>query len=734
MHIENLEKNSKKKGFVPATGLEPVWVAPADFESTVSTNFTTPAKIAIMIADCRLNLQAQLNMNFVLIYCISMQKRIIALLLFLIVSASAIFAFDDSMAYSIFVSDIPVTYGDESFRNRILERTKGERDPIGLVLTGGSARAIAHLGVLQYLEENDIIPDFIISNSMGSIIGMLYAAGFSVDQIMDMLLSFDISSLFSATFPVQGGFLEPTGLETLLRTIVGDTRLEDLEIPVMVVCGDLVTKREIRICEGNFTDVLLASFALPVYFSPREYRGHLLIDGGIITLAPINAAYEYTDTVIISTTFYNIPTLNLRNLITILNSAFDIGKNQRVAADMHNHPDSIWIRCDVEQVSFMDFKRSVELAENGYNSAAAVKDELASLHHSGVSEEMKNKRLSYETAFKSAIKGLRYFNRMEAVSPSYTLGLCFESDQGTKYRRFLNDSVDLAIDFNYRYRGFESGLSVGFAFDFTTPETAGVYPMIEGFVAYYLLDNLRFTLEASFDFNHSPWYIPELYTREGLDWVIFASKNKKTAITFSEALEYRTDFQGDDAIVLSTYLDGRNNFEYLDTGISFGYLLLADDILFDNPRNFVDLSVDVRMMLLPQSSIYIDLGTFTRLSLGQGNIPLFLSDGYTSPMIGKNNGFVKDAADIHMTMLSVALGYDVPFSATFGEFLILEETEAGIYCDFLIRDNIFSVSTGVEFQTMLSLIGLVDLPFRMRLGYDSWSAGFASSFLIALKR
>ncbi|HHU89355.1 MAG TPA: patatin, partial [Spirochaetales bacterium] len=72
-------------------------------------------------------------------------------------------------------STIPILYGDHSFRERILERTQGERDPIALVLSGGSARAFAHIGVLKYLEEEGIVPDLIISNSMGSMVGILYA-------------------------------------------------------------------------------------------------------------------------------------------------------------------------------------------------------------------------------------------------------------------------------------------------------------------------------------------------------------------------------------------------------------------------------------------------------------------------------------------------------------------------------------------------------------------------------
>ena len=118
-----------------------------------------------------------------------MVKRSLTLL-FILSLSFLLFASDFSPAEEdyFFLSDIPVTYGDEQFRERILERTGGKRDPIGLVLTGGSARALAHIGVLSYLEEVGIVPDFIISNSMGSIIALLYAAGLEPEQITEALI------------------------------------------------------------------------------------------------------------------------------------------------------------------------------------------------------------------------------------------------------------------------------------------------------------------------------------------------------------------------------------------------------------------------------------------------------------------------------------------------------------------------------------------------------------------
>ena len=116
-------------------------------------------------------------------------KRKFVIVLMLLAMCFGVFAED-----SLLLADVPIIYGEESFIQRIEAKTGGEREPIGIVLSGGSARAFAHIGVLQYLEEQGIYPDYIVSNSMGSIIGMLYGAGMSPAQILDVVTSSDLES------------------------------------------------------------------------------------------------------------------------------------------------------------------------------------------------------------------------------------------------------------------------------------------------------------------------------------------------------------------------------------------------------------------------------------------------------------------------------------------------------------------------------------------------------------
>lgn len=663
-----------------------------------------------------------------------MIKRI--LIVILLMSLSFIYADDLSMLNDdILVSDIPITYGDESFRERILEKTNGERDPIGLVLTGGSARAFAHLGVLKYLEEQGIVPDFIVSNSMGSIIGMLYAAGMTPEQIVEFIEAGDLSNYFSFTLPLKGGLLMPTGFKTLIESAVGvDTRLEDLDIPVMVVCDDLVTKREIRITEGDFADVLIASFALPVYFPPQVYNGHLLTDGGIVSLAPIDAAFEYTDTVILSTTFYDMDGMELVNPITILNSAFDIGKRQKAASDMKKNPDFIWIRCAVEQYSFMAFSKAHEMAIIGYESAKQEDERLQTLYKAGVSDAMLEARSQYDKKIDKIFKNLDYFSRIETSSPATMLGISFDSKQDADYSFRLKNSMDIGLEYNFLYKSIEASVDFGVSCNTLNQSSMHAYPMIAGSFRYYPANSMRFTFDCSFDFGQSKWYIPLLYVRQGYDWVALA-KEDQYKLAFKESMEFATRFNSENEFALSVALDGNVRIGWFHLFGSFGYLLTTEGIAFENPRNFLEASVNSRFYLLDSIPLYIDAGLFSRFSVdGQGSVPLFISDGFTSNALMPGMDYRNNIqADKHISMANIAFGLRLWKNPTFGEFLILEDSEIDVYYDSMVHDASYEFSTGAEFQTVFSFIGLVKIPMRLRLGYDSLSNGFVSSLLFSVK-
>lgn len=673
-----------------------------------------------------------------------MRKGVVILLLVLFLNFS-IFAENTSTIGDIVYSDIPISYGEELFREKILERTKGERDPIGLVLTGGSARAFAHLGVLKYLEEVGIEPDFIVSNSMGSIIGMLYAAGLSSDQILSVITSGELSTFFKMTAPLNGGILDPTGFKGLVQSVVGtDLNIEDLTIPVMVICQDLVTKREIRMCEGNFADVLISSFALPAYFPPQEYKGHLLIDGGIITLAPISVAYEYSDTVIASTTFYDNEDLNLKNMLTIINSSFDIGKRRNAAIDIREYGDKmIWIRCGVEQFSFMEFSAASEMAEIGYQSAKEHEEELKKLYHGGISEDILTNRDSFYERIDRVIKNQYYFSRIEQSEPTQTLSLGVYSFQGNDYPYYLRDYFDIGVEYAWKYKYIELSALFGGAFNASTNQHTASSPLLSIGANIYPINNLRFSLYGAFTYdNPKRWYIPSLYVREGVDWKFLS--NDVISMQFNQAFEVYNEVGKDsnkDQSLLSCRIQSTIYTDFCNINLHLGYLLSMFK-LDTSPRHYLQLGASTRIYFIPKQNYYLDIGSFTRFALdGKKGVQIYAVDGFlTNNLDVMETSRYKDDArnginQKYMVVLPISLGYAFTKAPTFGELLMAEYLELSAYCDILFFNGSKpGINTGVELQFLLSLIGLQKFPMTLRFGYDSLMNDYIFSIRFAITK
>lgn len=655
-------------------------------------------------------------------------KKFIIILLALICITSSLSAItedelaeavgDDTFLKEILLSDMPITYGDEAFRKKILERTKGERDPIGLVLTGGSARACAHIGVLKYLDEIGVVPDFIVSNSMGSIIGMLYAAGVSPDQIEELLLAGDISAYFALTFPVGGGLLNSSGFRALVNSVVGkDYKIEDTEIPIMVVCDDLATKREIRITEGNFTDILIASFALPAYFDPCIYRGHALIDGGVLSLAPIDAAYEYTDTVILSTTFYDAEDINLLNTITILNSSFDIGKRQNAARDLKRYTDIIWIRCDVEAFSFMAFSKSSEMAQIGYENAKEHKDELLSLYITENNNPIEKKDIS--SRIDNTKKNLRYFGRINSPSPSNIAGLVVTPVEDAQATYFLKNSVVMGFKWKFLAGPFEAEANLGFGLDTQNLSSSSGFLTTEALLTFYPSQLSRIKLEGHMDLLRSgAGFKPLIYAREGFDFYLFAFEKSK--LMFNQSFEYSKDYskQLKEGMLLYTALSGTSTDIQYTLRYHLGYMLsMPIEEKKIDIRQYAEVGFGGELNV--NSFIFQSMSAKLRISLDKKNsVPIFVSDAFTTSLLNYGATQLYSSSELFNLFLNMKLGTRLP-SITFGEFLNIEKNSIAVFFSSLLNlEGIVGFSVGVELGSSISIIGLVKLPLQFRVGYE----------------
>ena len=694
-------------------------------------------------------------------------KRKFVIVLMLLAMCFGVFAED-----SLLLADVPIIYGEESFIQRIEAKTGGEREPIGIVLSGGSARAFAHIGVLQYLEEQGIYPDYIVSNSMGSIIGMLYGAGMSPAQILDVVTSSDFGELFDLSIPLNTGLLDVSKFKSLIGAYVGDDlKLEDLAIPVMVVCEDMVTKRQVLVTEGDFLDVLAASFALPVYFGSVEYEDHVLIDGGIANLVPVENAYRYSSKVLVSTTFYAGKDLNLKNPLTGLNVSIDIGKRRQGIVELKEHPDAVWVRCNIEDFSFMDFKEGSSLAQHGYDSCQEKSEEIGALAQVYVGDgtsianaefrkALEKKRVSFASRIPKLKRSYALYNRTKTVGTASNLGLSFESYAKDVYS-FRDDAV-LGLDYWLSTGNLDVKVTAGASFELQS-YGYGVYekdtllyphvlPTIDASIDYYFFNHLKANVRGSMSLSRQSTgkgvalyfdALQSLQYRSGA----FSIGKVPGSFSFVATQTFEVLFPGNGTSKVyfdssSPLLDGKANLSYdsnvfsSDLGVGVQHLGWFGK---DYSRLFGTASLELD--LKPGSSTSIGLGATSRFSFdGKGNVPVLAKDGFQlADSVIKSQGSPNALKDNEQQYIIAAhFSFDYMFLSRkigIAELLLLSKSSVGAFCNLLWYDGAMpAVQAGARISTNIGFLGLKDTPLNVDVSYDFsikkvlWSLSLRSSF------
>ena len=172
---------------------------------------------------------------------------------------------------------------------------------IALVLGGGGAKGLAHVGVLRELEQAGIHPDFIVGCSSGAIIGSLYADQPDVNRLEDLLLDLRRNDLIDfSLFASRFGVVKGNTLENFLHENLQGSFFDSLKIPLVVVATDLHTGELIELGGGLLIPALSGSAAVPGVFKPVPYLGRYLIDGGAVDPVPVRIAKKYGAQVIIA--------------------------------------------------------------------------------------------------------------------------------------------------------------------------------------------------------------------------------------------------------------------------------------------------------------------------------------------------------------------------------------------------------------------------------------------------
>ncbi|NBC30478.1 MAG: hypothetical protein GVY29_10890 [Spirochaetes bacterium] len=161
-------------------------------------------------------------------------------------------------------------------------------------LSGGAAFGFAHVGVLKFLEEQNVRPNAVVGTSMGAIVGALYAYGYEaaqLEEISSQVRSRELVRLFFPSFP-RGGIIDTNGIRDFLGSLIGDVRIEELPIPYRSVAVDIMTGEEIVFDQGPLLDAVMPSMSIPGIFKPYKLFDRYLVDGGLVNNLPWDLGNE----------------------------------------------------------------------------------------------------------------------------------------------------------------------------------------------------------------------------------------------------------------------------------------------------------------------------------------------------------------------------------------------------------------------------------------------------------
>lgn len=168
----------------------------------------------------------------------------------------------------------------------------------GIVLSGGAARGITHLGVLQALQEDGIQPDVISGVSGGAILGALYASGWEPEEILEAFAEENLFRHLQLSIP-RKGFMNMNGLFDILEKHLEARDFSDLKIPLAVTATDFKTGKQAVFQEGDLFHALKASSAIPILFKPIEDdKGNVYVDGGLVSNLPVEPLLGRCETLI----------------------------------------------------------------------------------------------------------------------------------------------------------------------------------------------------------------------------------------------------------------------------------------------------------------------------------------------------------------------------------------------------------------------------------------------------
>ncbi len=188
---------------------------------------------------------------------------------------------------------------------------------LGLVLSGGGARGVAHIGVLKALDEFGIKVNYVSGTSAGAIVGALYSYGYKPDDILSIVESTSFFRTIRIAWTLKG-LLSIDGLHKVLEKYLPQDSFSALKIPMVVAATDIRKGKIEYFSQGELISPVISSCCVPAVFNPYEFNGNLYVDGGVLDNLPVKGIQDRCDFIIGSHCNFITSEFDVKNLRSVI--------------------------------------------------------------------------------------------------------------------------------------------------------------------------------------------------------------------------------------------------------------------------------------------------------------------------------------------------------------------------------------------------------------------------------
>ncbi len=243
-----------------------------------------------------------------------------------------------------------------------------QKRKLGLALSGGATRGLAHIGVLHAMEDNGLRPDFLSGTSIGAFAAALYAFGVPLAEIRDVargMTPLSVSKLKLSRYALFSN----EELARLIQSKIGKARIEDAGIPLAIMTADIGAGEKVVMRQGEVAPAVMASNAVPGIYRPVFIDGRMMVDGGIVEDVPISPLRPMGADVVVAVNLsadrqFRTPD----DIIDILFNAFDIAIDEETKARVKTA--DVVIEPRLSQFRRMDVRQIDALIAEGYRATA----------------------------------------------------------------------------------------------------------------------------------------------------------------------------------------------------------------------------------------------------------------------------------------------------------------------------------------------------------------------------